>query len=188
MLLARRLRGNNSTVLDNIRLQREHKRNALVDAMTGLHNRRWLDDALPRFVSRFAHGSGRLALLMIDVDHFKKFNDSHGHRAGDAVLIEVGRVLRGGFRPTDQVARFGGEEFTVILPDTDEAGARIAAERVRKAMGEARPSLEGKPLPGVTISVGGATLAAGDTAATLIERADAALYRSKQGGRDRVTF
>ena len=106
VLLARRLRSNNSTVSDNIRLQREHKRNALVDAMTALHNRRWLDEALPRFVSRVARGSQRLTVLMIDVDHFKKYNDSHGHPAGDAALVSVAHALRKGFRPTDQVARF----------------------------------------------------------------------------------
>jgi diguanylate cyclase (GGDEF)-like protein len=188
VLLARRLRSNNSTVSDNIRLQREHKRNALVDAMTGLHNRRWLDDALPRFVSRFARGSQKLAALMVDVDHFKRFNDTYGHPAGDAVLIMVARVLRTGFRPTDQVARFGGEEFTIILPDTDEVGARVAAERVRRAVSAASAQHGDRPLPAVTISIGGATLAAGDTAQTLIARADGALYRSKQAGRDRVTF
>jgi diguanylate cyclase (GGDEF)-like protein len=188
VLLAQRLRSNNSTVSDNIRLQREHKRNSLVDAMTGLHNRRWLDEALPRFVSRFARASQRLAVLMIDVDHFKRFNDTYGHPAGDAVLVAVGRLLRTGFRPTDQVARFGGEEFTVILPDTDQVGAGVAAERVRRAV-SATPACAGeKELPGVTISVGGSTLTAGDTAATLIERADAALYRSKQAGRNQVSF
>jgi diguanylate cyclase (GGDEF)-like protein len=188
VLLARRLRTNNTAVSDNIRLQREHKRNALVDAMTGLHNRRWLDDSLPRFVSRFSRGSLELAALMVDVDHFKRFNDTYGHPAGDAVLVMVARILRTGFRPTDQVARFGGEEFTVILPDTDEVGARVAAERVRRAVSAAVAKHGDEPLPTVTVSIGGATLAAGDTASTLVARADAALYKSKQAGRDRVTF
>jgi diguanylate cyclase (GGDEF)-like protein len=188
VLLARRLRSNNSTVSFNIRLQREHKRNALVDAMTGLHNRRWLDESLSRFVGRFARGSLKLAVLMIDVDHFKRFNDTCGHPAGDAVLVMVARVLQTGFRPTDQVARFGGEEFTVILPDTDDVGARVAAERVRRKVSATAASHGDKPLPAVTVSIGGAILAPGDTASTLVARADAALYESKQGGRDRVTF
>jgi GGDEF domain-containing protein len=131
LLLARRLRSNNSTVSDNIRLQQEHKHNSLVDAMTGLHNRRWHEEALPRY---------------------------------------------------------GGEEFTVILPDTDEVGARVASERVRKAVAAAKAMAGDKALPGVTVSIGGATLAPGDTAASLVERADATLYKAKQAGRDRVTF
>jgi diguanylate cyclase (GGDEF)-like protein len=188
VLLARRLRSNNSTVSDNIRLQREYKRNALVDALTGLQNRRWLDDALPRFVARFMRGSQRLSVLMIDVDHFKRFNDAHGHPAGDAVLVTVARTLRASLRPTDQVARYGGEEFTVILPDTDEVGARTAAERVRFAVSQARPDAGGKPLPAVTVSIGGAAMRPGDTAANLIAKADAALYQSKQEGRDRASF
>jgi diguanylate cyclase (GGDEF)-like protein len=188
VLLARRLRSNNSTVSTNIRLQREYKRNAMVDALTGLQNRRWLDDALPRFIARFARGSQRLSVLMIDVDHFKRFNDTYGHPAGDSVLVVVGRTLRASLRPTDHVARFGGEEFTVILPDTDEVGARTAGERVRVAVSEARAEAEGKPLPTVTVSIGGAAMRPGDTAENLIAKADAALYRSKQDGRDRVSF
>jgi diguanylate cyclase (GGDEF)-like protein len=188
VLLARRLRRNNSTVSDNIRLQGEHKRAALVDPMTGLHNRRWLDEALPRFVGRFARGSQRLSVLMIDVDHFKKYNDTHGHPAGDAALVTVAHVLRRGFRPTDQVARFGGEEFIVVLPDADATGGRVAGDRVREMVQAAEPKSGNNPLPRVTISIGGATLRPGDTASALIERADKALYAAKHGGRNRVSF
>lgn len=188
MLLAQRLRANNTTVATNIRLQREYKRNAMVDALTGLYNRRWLEEALPRFVNRFARSAQPLALLMVDVDYFKKVNDELGHPAGDATLVAVAHTLKAACRPTDLVARYGGEEFAVILPDTGPRAAMGVAERLRQAVSLApiRDS-EGKLLPCVTISVGGSTLDA-EGAAPLLARADAALYASKQGGRNRVTM
>jgi diguanylate cyclase (GGDEF)-like protein len=187
--LAQRLRANNSTVSNNIRLQREFKRNAMVDALTGLYNRRWLDDALPRFVRRYARGDQPLSVLMLDVDHFKTFNDRHGHPAGDRVLVGVARTLHESIRPTDMVARYGGEEFIVLLPGADEAGARGVGERVREAVSEVKLSApDGSPLPRVTISLGGAVLAPGQTGEALVAAADAALYASKQAGRNRVTF
>ncbi|MBN9161598.1 MAG: hypothetical protein BGO98_12740 [Myxococcales bacterium 68-20] len=190
MLLAQRLRANNTTVSTNIRLQREYKRNAMVDALTGIYNRRWLEDALPRFVNRFSRGDQPLALLMLDVDHFKRINDEHGHPAGDAVLVTVAHTLRGAVRPTDHLARYGGEEFAVILPDTGPRAARGVAERLRTAV-KLTPirDVSGKLLPSVTISIGGALLQPGVTTATsLMAAADASLYASKQSGRDRVTL
>jgi diguanylate cyclase (GGDEF)-like protein len=187
--LAQRLRANNSTVSNNIRLQREFKRNAMVDALTGLYNRRWLDDALPRFVRRYARGDQPLSVLMLDVDHFKTFNDRYGHPAGDRVLVGVAHTLRESIRPTDMVARYGGEEFIVLLPSADAVGASGVAERVREAVSELKLSAaDGSPLPRVTISLGGAVLATGQAGEALVAVADAALYKSKQGGRNRVTF
>jgi diguanylate cyclase (GGDEF)-like protein len=187
MLLAKRLRANNTTVATNIRLQREYKRNAMVDALTGLYNRRWLEEALPRFVNRFARSNQSLALLMVDVDHFKKVNDDLGHPAGDATLVAVAHALKAACRPTDLVARYGGEEFAVILPDTGPRAATGVAERLRHAVSMAPiKDSEGKLLPCVTISIGAAILdATGATA--LLARADAALYASKENGRNRVT-
>jgi len=188
VLLAQRLRANNTTVATNIRLQREYKRNAMVDALTGLYNRRWLEDALPRFENRFARSNQPLALLMVDVDFFKKVNDELGHPAGDATLVAVAHTLKAACRPTDLVARYGGEEFAVILPDTGPRAASGVAERLRQAVSLApiRDS-EGKLLPCVTISIGAATLDQ-EGGAVLLARADAALYASKQGGRNRVTM
>jgi diguanylate cyclase (GGDEF)-like protein len=182
--LAQRLRANNSTVSNNIRLQREFKRNAMVDALTGLYNRRWLDDALPRFVRRYERGDRSLSVVMLDVDHFKSFNDRHGHPAGDSVLAAVARALRESLRPGDMVARYGGEEFIVLLPGVDLEAARRIAERIRVAVSDV--ALEG--LPRVTVSLGGAMLAAGQTGDALVAAADKALYASKEGGRNRVTF
>jgi diguanylate cyclase (GGDEF)-like protein len=190
MLLAQRLRANNTTVATNIRLQREYKRNAMVDALTGIYNRRWLEDVLPRFVNRFTRSQQPLALLMIDVDHFKRINDEHGHPAGDAVLIAVAHTLRTAVRPTDHVARYGGEEFAVILPETGPRAAAGVAERLRAAVKLApMRDASGQFLPNVTVSIGGALLPATDgSAPKLIAEADERLYRSKQEGRDRVTF
>ncbi|HVH44514.1 MAG TPA: GGDEF domain-containing protein [Labilithrix sp.] len=190
MLLAHRLRANNTTVATNIRLQREYKRNAMVDALTGLHNRRWLDDALPRFVNRFARSEQPLALLMLDVDHFKRVNDEHGHPAGDAVLVTVAHTLRAALRPTDHLARYGGEEFAVLLPDTGHRAAQGVAERLRAAVKLAPiRDASGKLLPSVTISIGGALLQrTHGGVANLVAEADAKLYESKSNGRDRVTF
>ena len=108
LLLAQRLRKNNSTVSTNIRLQREYKRNALIDGLTGLHNRRWLEEALPRLVTRHVKGKKPLVVLLTDVDHFKKFNDTYGHQAGDQVLVAVGKIFQQCLRPTDLAARYGG--------------------------------------------------------------------------------
>ncbi|MEJ7734175.1 MAG: diguanylate cyclase, partial [Polyangiaceae bacterium] len=189
LLLAQRLRANNSTVTHNLRLSREYKQHAMLDALTGLYNRRWLDEALPRFASRYTRSKKPLSLLMVDIDFFKRVNDTHGHPAGDQVLRTVAQTLRDNLRPSDLAARFGGEEFTVILPDTTGTFARVVAERVRAAVASA-PMLSdaGETLPSVTISIGGAVLGGDDTCGALLAAADAALYESKHGGRDRVTF
>ncbi len=187
--LAKRLRANNSTVSTNIKLQREYKRNAMIDGLTGLYNRRWIDDALPRFVQRYGRGGQPLTLLMIDIDHFKTFNDTYGHAMGDQVLVRVGQALRASLRPTDQVARYGGEEFLVILPDTIEEAARMVADRLRAAVHEITlAQADGTAIPRITISLGGGCLQPGQTMKALLGHADEALYQSKSSGRDRVTF
>lgn len=187
--LAKRLRANNATVSTNIKLQREYKRNAMIDGLTGLYNRRWIEEALPRFVQRYGRGGQPLTVLMADVDHFKVFNDTYGHATGDQVLIKVGQAMRASLRPTDQVARYGGEEFLVILPDTAQESARTVADRLRSSVrGIELASSEGTAIPGVTISLGGSSLKSGVTMKTLLGQADEALYQSKANGRDRVTF
>ncbi|MBX3187271.1 MAG: GGDEF domain-containing protein [Labilithrix sp.] len=190
VMLAKRLRRNNATVDDNIRLQREYKRNALVDALTGLYNRRWLDDTLPRMIKRCARSQQPLAVLMIDIDHFKRFNDEHGHASGDAVLAAVAHALRATLRPTDMVARYGGEELAVILPETGPRAARGVAERLRVAVRETVvKDPTGRVLPRVTISLGGAIIDEDDPSAKgVLAAADANLYLSKQNGRDRATL
>lgn len=186
-LLAQRMRANNSSLHRATLMQREFERDATVDALTGLYNRRWWDERFERIVQRAERNQSVLSVIVIDVDRFKSFNDNHGHISGDAVLRVVGRTLAGNLRPTDIAARYGGEEFVVALPGTDLSGAIVAAERVRKAVSESViEDPTGDRLPSVTISLGIAEIRPNDSTQALFGRADAALYRAKSSGRNRV--
>ena len=165
---------------------------ASTDGLTGAANRRHFDRTLGREWRRHARSGGPLSLLLIDVDHFKAYNDLHGHPAGDDCLCEVARlILRSAARPGDLAARYGGEEFAVILPATDRAGAiamaTIIKERLRlRALPHGGPGAS----PLVTVSIGGATLVPppNTTPRFLVGRADRALYAAKRGGRDRIVL
>jgi diguanylate cyclase (GGDEF)-like protein len=125
---------------------------------------------------------------MMDIDHFKNVNDGFGHAAGDAVLMRVGRLVRGNLRPSDFAARVGGEEFALILPQTLLPGAITAVERLREAIAGATFEHRGRRLPQVTVSIGLAELERGATPGQLLARADVALYAAKQGGRNRTEW
>lgn len=165
------------------------ERSAITDVLTGLYNRRFFIQALDRELRRCRRYGLELALLMFDLDSFKELNDRYGHVFGDLVLQRVGQVLRRTVREPDVACRFGGEEFAVILPETDPVGAYSMAERVRERVASscATESVGGRA---VEVRLSGGIAAHprdGDDAAALIERADRALYRSKCAGRDRVT-
>ena len=156
---------------------------ATTDPLTGVANRRAFDHALQLELAIVERRSTPLSLLMLDVDHFKRINDTFGHEAGDKVLVAIAQLLNGCARVIDVVARVGGEEFAVILPDTDAGGAHEVGERMRIAV--ARSNWLGHP---TTISIGAATLHDKEDAASLYARADAALYAAKTSGRDRVVM
>ena len=188
LLLAHRMRANNSTIRENARLRRQLEIEATVDTLTGLRNRRWVEKSLPRLVQRHCFAGDPLSAMMIDVDHFKRFNDTFGHCAGDVVLATVARTITDKLRPTDIGARFGGEEFVVVLPGTDCKGAVAAAERLRMGVAAVRASAEdGRELPPVTISIGVAQLDDSGDLEDLLGRADAALYHAKACGRNCVS-
>ena len=176
-----------SLSLANLRMRQQLREQSIRDPLTGLFNRRYLNESLTREQARCQRQQRPLSVLMLDVDHFKKFNDSHGHGGGDALLQAVGGTLRKLSRGTDIPCRYGGEEFTVILPETDAAAALAVGEKIRLAIAAMSVVYEGKPLSKVTASLGAATLATGEgNLEALMESADAALYRAKQQGRNRV--
>jgi diguanylate cyclase (GGDEF)-like protein len=169
--------------LRNSSLHAEVERLATFDALTGLGNRRLFEEALGRELARASRRAGALALVLIDVDHFKAVNDEYGHQAGDEVLRRVGAAVASVARAADLAARFGGEEFVLLVPDCDETRAVGVAERVRAAIATC-----GGPVS-VTASAGVAVGRwPGLTRDGLIRVADEALYRSKRAGRDRTTL
>ncbi len=163
---------------------------AATDGLTGLNNHRTFQDALKRDLHRASRSGQPLSLVMLDVDHFKKFNDNFGHQAGDAVLRALGKLLRAAVRTGDVAARYGGEEFAVLLPDTDISGASMLAERLRRSVEKMRIKAGDRVLR-ITVSLGVATIGGRDCAeqaSTLIRQADTALYQAKEAGRNRVVL
>jgi diguanylate cyclase (GGDEF)-like protein len=171
-----------------LRLFEQTRASAYRDELTGLYNYRFFTEQLTRELSRSDRGRSPLSLVMVDVDDFKRYNDGHGHEAGNAALREVARLLSDSVRDTDLVTRYGGEEFAVILPDTLKLGAKSVAERMRTAVERAGfGSPEGRSPAGLTISAGVATCP-GDTvdADELVRCADRALYQAKGVGKNSV--
>jgi two-component system cell cycle response regulator len=170
---------------DNVQLSMEL---AVTDALTGLHNRRYMESHLTSLVEQALARGKPLALLVVDIDYFKAVNDVHGHDAGDDVLREFATRVKKSIRGIDLACRYGGEEFVIVMPETDMAVAAIVAERIRRRIaGEPFVIRDGSTALDVTISIGIAALSGvEDNAAAILKRADQALYRAKRDGRNRV--
>ncbi len=184
--LAQALADGVSLALANFGLREKLRNQALRDELTGLYNRRFLEETLPRLVAHAERRQASLAVLMLDLDHFKQVNDRHGHLVGDAVLREVGAMLRARLRAMDIACRYGGEELLVLMPD---CAAEDALHRAEQLCGEVRALAAGQRgvLPAVTVSIGVAAWPAhGRGIAEVIKAADAALYEAKRQGRDRA--
>jgi len=175
--------------LANLRLREALRQQSVRDPLTGLFNRRYMEETLELELRRAVRSSRPLGVLMIDVDHFKRFNDSFGHDAGDTILREMSNMLRGSIRSCDIVCRYGGEEFAVILPEASLEVSRQRAEQLRERAGHlnARHHLESLGI--VSISIGVASFPEhGNTSELLLEAADGALYCAKREGRNRVSI
>ncbi|HHJ98831.1 MAG TPA: diguanylate cyclase [Actinobacteria bacterium] len=174
--------------VENSRLYRLTKRLSITDELTGLHNYRFLQQRLDEELSRAKRYGKRLSFLMLDIDDFKRVNDVHGHRVGDQVLAEVGRLLKSTVREVDIVARYGGEEFSVILPETDAPGAFIVAEKIRETVSLHRfEDADGQPVVHATVCIGLASYPShANDKESLLRAADDAVYHAKATGKDRV--
>jgi len=171
----------------NLRTKLESQ--SIRDSLTGLFNRHFMQISLERELSRAARRKQLLAVYMLDLDHFKRFNDSHGHAAGDSVLKAVSEIFRTSVRAEDIACRYGGEEFTIILPDVTRQVAYDRADTIRRAVAALRVPLLGEMLDGFSVSVGVALYPGdGESAELLLSRADQALYRAKRAGRNQVAI
>ncbi|BCJ91130.1 PleD family two-component system response regulator [Terrihabitans soli] len=160
---------------------------ALTDSLTGLYNRRYMETHLETLIEKASQTERPLALVLIDIDHFKPINDTYGHDAGDEVLRQFSTRLQSSVRGIDLACRYGGEEFVVVMPDADLSVARAVGERLRRNIAaEQFPVSKGVKKIDVTISVGIAMRREGDAADTILKRADEALYQAKRDGRNRV--
>ena len=176
-----------SLALANLRLRQQLRDASIRDVLTGLYNRRFCEEMLARELPRAKRDNSRLSILMLDVDHFKQVNDTFGHSAGDRVLHEIGAMMQNSFRGGDVCCRYGGEEFLIVLPSTDVAGAKNRAERLREDIKRISFDHNGSIVGPVTVSIGVATFPEPvPDGEIFVAAADTALYRAKDEGRDRV--
>ncbi len=160
---------------------------AQTDELTRLYNRRCLNEQLPKFMHRAAISAGALAVLLVDVDHFKPINDTHGHGTGDLVLRELARLFKSRTRKTDLLCRIGGDEFAILFGDTQETAARERASHIQRAVSELEIQIPGTTVR-LSVSMGGTMYQTNDETSALLARADESLYLAKEHGRNRLAW
>lgn len=185
--LARSVAEQIALALANLKLRETLQNQSIRDALTGLFNRRYLDEFLKREMHRASREEKSLGVIMLDVDHFRHFNNTFGHEAGDMILKELAQFLQSNTRESDMVCRFGGEELLLILPKASLADTRRRAEQIRQGIKQLEVEKKGQPLGGITVSLGVACFPAhGETGREVLRAADFALLKAKELGRDRV--
>jgi diguanylate cyclase (GGDEF)-like protein len=184
-IIAGRMRHDNSALISSHNQRAQYEHQATVDALTGVHNRRWMNDAFPRVLHRCALNKQYSTLMVLDIDHFKHVNDTWGHLVGDAALKALANIMQLNLRPHDLLVRYGGEEFAILLPETGVDEARSIAERLRKMVAANEVVSHGASFK-ITISVGIAPVIGGSSLEEVFSQADEALYRAKENGRNRV--
>lgn len=184
-IIAGRMRNDNRALISSQNKKTQYEHQASVDVLTGIHNRRWMNEAFPRAMRRCSLNKLPVAIMIADIDFFKRVNDTHGHLVGDTALRTVAECMAKNLRPFDLLVRYGGEEFALLLPDTGSKEAGIVAERLRTLVADSKIQHDAVSFQ-VTISIG-VTLARDErTLETLLGEADRALYRAKELGRNRV--
>jgi diguanylate cyclase (GGDEF)-like protein len=184
-IIAGRMRNDNSALITSHNKRAQYEHQATVDALTGVHNRRWMSDAFPRVLHRCKLDQSSSAILVIDIDFFKRVNDTYGHLVGDAALKSLAKIMQANLRPHDLLVRYGGEEFAILLPDTEMEQARSIAERLR-TMVAANEVISGDLVFKITVSIGIAPTTQEGSLEDFFGAADRALYRAKELGRNRV--
>lgn len=187
--LARGIAEHISLAVANLKLRDILRNQSIRDPLTGLFNRRYLEESLDRELHRASRTHRSVCVVMLDLDHFKQFNDTFGHQAGDLLLREVALAIKARVRAGDLACRYGGEEFAIIVAETDTNGATICVDKIREAVRQLSLQFRGQNLGSVTLSAGIAAFPAhGDNPEDLIHMADGALYRAKREGRDRIVI
>ena len=186
-LTSNRIREGNKKITASRKIQKQHEHHANIDPLTGAYNRRWIDNMFRREVRSCKTDDTPLSLVMIDIDHFKPYNDKHGHLAGDKCLQRVADVISNNLQPNEMLGRFGGEEFAVLLPGAMLSQGEKIAERMRAEVEKAEIRDDNLDiLPSVTISLGVTELRPDDSLEKLFKVADMALYKAKENGRNCV--
>jgi len=187
-MLSFRIRTTNALLRRRHRVGEFYRQMSMVDGLTGIYNRAWLHSQFPQMIERSQASGNPLSIIMVDLDHFKQFNDTHGHIIGDDAIQCAAKLLNSTLRPTDFAVRFGGEELLVILPDTSKDACFSVAERLCIKLAQASIFKDDRlPLPHITASFGVAGLLPGQDIFAFIATADAALYRAKNAGRNQVS-